>query len=671
MMVEAKPDKAILAELRNWLQVAHEFPRSYRRVFQRITSALGRYAPALVFLVAHEVSEVGRTAERMLTEVITRTNDLNTLLTLHDLMPQNASALAKVGQLTTARLLQSDPRELELNTEETVTLWNQLSQQCVDADQFEDALRYAEIAARLVPQLAFDKPRHKRLQVTTLLCLTQRLCEHQKHARALRTCGQARTLVASLSDSGRVEDRELGAQTTVVWANLLAEQGRIREAVEVISAAGRTLNELPRSDQLRLSLAITQLTLAKQLTRLEQHEAALPLSESAERFLRVLAAREPDQYLDLACAASVTYAQNLLQTGKPERAQILLRSAAVRLGGMTRRQPKRFGADFTGSLIALSHASGKLGRFQEALATAQQAVQLARATGVQLGQRDWYLEGKASENFAYILYRLDDLHGAEKQARAAVRAFGRLQSTLLEGRFLRARALRVLAEIQGVGGRPNKRTQAMRTARRALRGLARSYPEFQNVARVEKAYCQSTLATCLENTGRLVEAVAQERASLNLRRKLFAGANGLDRAHLACSLHALARRLWKLNHLTPAKLAADEAIAHYEAVLALAPESITHLLAEPWRTRAEIFAASHQFRKAFEDLSRAIQLVKPYYLQAPDLWRSNLLPICDRYAEIAEAAGVNLDQSLVGDLMGRGRKRKQRGLPAGRPTVVH
>lgn len=655
MIAAAKPDHNLTAELRNWLQVAHEFPQSYRRIRRRVSTALVQNAPALIFLATHEKTPAGQTALRMLSELIAENQDVDTLLTLRDLLPPHTSILANVGVMTTARILKLNRRSFTLEPLEAVTLWSELSEQCADADRFHEALKCAETAARLSLGLTRDQPLHLRVIARMLLRLTQRRFEHQDNRGALQACEQAWNIASTLLPLGMLEDRELAAKAAVVRANLLAERGRIAQAVAGIHAAAKIMRRLPKSEAARLDLAITQLTLAKQLTRLEQHAAAQPHAESAERFLRVLAAREPDQYLDLANAASVTYAQNLAHTGQAGRAYALLRTATTRLGEQAQRQPKRFGADFCASLIEWSHVAGKLGLFEEARRCGMEAVRQAQRTGRQLHRRDWYLEGKAHENLACTLYRLDELPRAEKAARAAVRAFGRLRGMLPEGRLLECRALRVWAEIQLAAGRGAKTRRALATVQRAWRGLSRSHPHFREVTLLEKAYCSSTLAICLESLGRLAEAVAQERQSLALRRKLFGKSRGLDREHLAYSLHALGRRLFKMGLLQEAKAAMDGSLKHYEAVVSLAPERITSILAEPWKTRAQIHLAQQRLPQGIQDLERAIQLLLPHHAQQPELWESVLIPLCALYANTCEIARLTCDKSLlVGDSQAAG-----------------
>ena len=103
-------------------------------------------------------------------------------------------------------------------------------------------------------------------------------------------------------------------------------------------------------------------------------------------------------------------------------------------------------------------------------------------------------------------------------------------------------------------------------------------------------------------------------------------------------------------------LVAQEAVTHYETILAEAGERQGAFLADAVRTLVEAQVARGSHSDALAALVRALRLLKPRYESVPDLWQSSVLPLCVRYVQLSEAAGKAIDPSLVENVIVRAQQ---------------
>lgn len=641
------PDKATLAEVQNWLLVAHQTPRKEALLVQRIRRDLRRWLPGLVMLATHPRGPASTTAIKVLKVLASQAEETETILEIYEHLPRKSSALAQIAAGVCEILLDRLGRNTRSNDGTEAMLWNNLSERCQDDNRPTAALRCAETAVELCRDASSKIPAHQRIKVICLLTLGKRQAEHGMARKALAVVKKAWNLASALSRSGAIEDQRLEAQAATSCANRLAAVGELESGMKAAMHAIELLATFPDSPEVRYDRAMAELVMANLLTCCGRHEDSMPHADKAERAFRVLTGDEPDEYFEFAAAAANTYAQNLSHTGRLDLAYDLSLCSVKRMEEWARRQPTRFGHEFTTHLISLADCAGDLGRFDEAVLFAKQAVIEARKLGERLGQRDWYLEGVASSNQFNLLYRLQNFEEAEEAIRRAQRAFRRLPGSHPEARPELARSLRNQAEVLRMSASPAKTRRAVRLAGKAVQIMELKPAPKTESHRQLTSQCHTTLAVCLEEAGRLNEAISEERVSLTLRRKLFSSSKLVYRTDLAYSLFMLAGRLLKAGVPDEALCLAAESVGHYELALPTAPERTAAFMANALQTLAEIQFAKRQRKRGIKTLLRAIQLLRPRYLNSPAVWRASLLPLCTLYVERCGEVGQNFDESVV------------------------
>ena len=260
-----------------------------------------------------------------------------------------------------------------------------------------------------------------------------------------------------------------------------------------------------------------------------------------------------------------------------------------------------------------------------------------------------------------LLYRHRSFDEALKVIQRAARAFGKLPDTHPEAAMEKARALRNLAEVQRVSGSLRQQARAVASARLAVEALKADEATMSESEAMFKAQCLTTLATCLDESGALVEAVACDEESLRLRRILYGEGRTVYQADYAYGHYQLAIRKHRTGDNGATRTAAAEAVVHYEAALPNGPERIAAFLAESLAILAGMELASDKPAKAIELLVRAISVLRPHYQRSADLWFPNLLPLCTKYVEACGAAGIQYNKSLVEDVIRQAMADASRG----------
>ena len=649
-------DKTTLAIVRNWLIVAQQSPQKLAGVLQRARADLDGWLPALIVLSTSSHGPANVSAIKLLGALAGEREPTDTLLEIYSFLPRKSSALAEVAAQVTEILMSRFSSDAESNDGAHVMMWNNRSERSHDDNRPMVALRCAETAVELCRSLTSADAVPRRIQTTCLLTLAKRLAENGKTKRALAVAKLAWGLATIPPHSGDIKDRKLEAQAAINYANRLAGVGEVESAEIVVERAIKILSEFPDSLELRYDLAMAELALANQLTNQGRHEDSLPHADNAERLFRVLTGDEPDEYFEYAAAAANTFAQNLTHTGNLELAYNLSCRSVERMDEYVRRQPARFGQEFTAYLISAADCAGDIGRYDEAISFARRAVVQAEKVGALLYRRDWYLEGTAHSNLFNLCYRLEDFDEAEKAIRAACRAFKRLPRNHPESRPGLARSLRGLAEVLRTKAAPGQGHRAVRVAREAVR-ITQSWRGSRNESLVQLAsHCRTTLALCLEESGRLNEAIAEERKSLKMRRDLFGRSKKVYRSDLAYSLSVQAKRLLNAGEPEEALELAVEAVRHYEQVFRTEPERIGVFMANAVCTLAEIQIEKSK-QRGIKTLVRGIKLLRPRFEVAPDVWGRRLLPLCIRYVECCSEAGIDFDESLVVDVIAKCRRQ--------------
>lgn len=625
-------DNATAAMVESWLLVVRQSPHQFAAVLKRAQRQLAQWAPALMVL-ARARKPASVVAVKMLREVVNQADGIATLFEIYEHLPRKSSLVAKVAAQTTERLLNSLRRAgvLDVNTE--AMFWNNRSEYCQDANLPDAALRCAKKAVGLCRGFSGKDPVQLRIRIICLLTFAKRRAERNQVRAALRIATLAWRLSKRLARSGQPEDLRLMAQALANRANRLGAVGRINAAIKAAKQAQTIHSDLPDSPDSSYDVAISELSLANQLINLGRFEDALPRADNADRLFRVLAGWNPDEYLEYSVAAANAYSIVLSHIGQLSVAYDLSCQAKERMAVLARRHPARFSREFSVQLINTADCAGDLGKFDEALDHARQAVTEARRAGRHLKRRDWYLEGVAGTNLFNLLYRLQKFDEAKSAITTAARALMKLPANHPQVRPELARALRGLAEIYRMRDRPGDPQRAVRLAGKAL-GVLCSKPRVRSeaVSQIE-FHCRTTLALCLENAGRLRDAIEAEKPSLALRRKFFDRSTKVYRTDLAFGLFVQARRLSEIGEQDEALALAKEAVEHYRIALPTSPERTAAFLADALHALAAIHVKMGQRSQGIRALESGIELLRPRYEKSPSVWQVSLLPFCARFLE--------------------------------------
>jgi len=648
MPASHSPDDRTLKEIQNWLQTASDFPAKYGRIYERARREPLRWLPALVHHSVHDKSAAGKIAVRILAGIVHETRDIDILLLVLDLLPRRSSVLAEVSVEAAQKMLECFPLGQRSKGSEAAMLWNNLSERWHDADQPQKALDCAQQAVAIGDTLP---PEDIRMRVITRLTLAKCLALVGQTKSAVAAASAAFSLACALDDAGRTADPALKAQSAVIFANRLAEIGNLKEAADMADMAARLIRELPESSESPYNLALAEHSLANQLTRQGLHESSLPHAEHAEQVFRILSSENPEEYVEYATAAAATYSHNLTHVGQLQRAYDLSFGNVERMREYAKRQPTRYGFEFTAHLMSLSDCASELGRYQEALLFGKEAVDHARQLGRLARRRDWYLEGQANVNLFSLYYRLRKFAEAAKSIRAAERAFKNLKGTHPDAGMERIRALRGLGEVERMLARDGHSKRALRAAGQALELLKEQRFVVNDAWLMLEAHCRTTYAACLNEGGNMEESFSQEWASLRLRKRLFKRSPLIYQADLANSLSQLARRFLKTGNPEKAQPLAEQAVSHYEQALDRLPERSIPLMADALWTLGEIHLERRQVPQGMAILVRGIRLLRPYYEKNADLWVADLLPLCARYVELCGNTNVDFEKALVEDVI--------------------
>lgn len=647
--------------VRNKLEAVLAFPRRYRSVLRCAQADPRNWIVLLMQLAGSEDSDVGHMAARVLLDLVSGAQGIEEVLEVYRRLPRQTAALADVAVCVTERLLRSLPEAPQLGGFPSAVLWNNLSARCLDAEQRERAVQAAEMAVRVSVLTPDARPEAFRIRTLCFLTASKARAASGRIRSALNAVEEACSLAARLSRGGRKQDLILEGRALSLRANRLAAVGRLEEAVRSAERARTLLREAPVTVEARFELAVAELALANGLNDLGLYERAFSHAEEADGLFRWLVGKDHDRFLEFSAAAATALAECFARCGQPESALKLSCQTVNRMEELTRRQAERFGRDFVAYLVNLSDATGERGDFDKAVFIGRRAVHEARLLGHRLGQRDWYIEGIALNNLFNLLYRLQRFREADRVGKRALRSFRCLPDSHPEAHIERGRTLRNLAEAQRMLARRGGIGRAMAKARQAVAEARRGPLANSATGMLLEAQCRSTLAACLEDGEQFDEAVREARVSLRIRRGLHRKYPSAHRSDLAYSLYLLSRLLLRVGRIEAARAAAREAMGHYQALVDTGPERLAAFLSGSLRVLAEAELAVKRTRVAVSILEQAIRLVRPRYTASPEVWMVTLLPLCTRYVEVCECAGLRWKSDLVQDVI----EKAVRAVPEG------
>ena len=395
------------------------------------------------------------------------------------------------------------------------------------------------------------------------------------------------------------------------------------------------------------------------------------LAESAESDVALLEGIEralPDQTLELReLAVRVTEALlNRLadlppevQSGERARAERsgLLNNLAVRLSDLGRREealaaaqeavhlrrelaaarPDAFLPDLATSLNNLANSLSELGWREEALAASQEAVCLRR--GLAATRPDAFLPDLAA-SLNNLAIRLSDL-GRREEALATAQEAVRLYRELAAARpdaFLPdlAASLNNLANMLSDLGRREEALVAAQEAVRLRRDLAAARPDafLPNLAG-----SLNNLAAALSELGRRKEALAIAQEAVRLYRELAAARPDAFLPNLATSLNNSAAMLSELGRREEALASAQEAARLFRELATARPDAFLPDLAMSLHTLAIRLSELGRREEALAAAQEAVRLRRELAAARPDAFLPNLAVSLNNLANMLSELG--------------------------------
>ncbi|MDT0448559.1 tetratricopeptide repeat protein [Streptomyces hesseae] len=333
------------------------------------------------------------------------------------------------------------------------------------------------------------------------------------------------------------------ANSLNTYAHRLNDVRRTADALEAAHESVRLHRTLTETEPgaFRADLAMSLDTLATQLEETGHPEDALRTGEESVTLYRLLAEQRPDAPLeDLACALN-NLSRRLNTLGRADEALSALDEVVrIRRRSVTADPVGRSRSALAGALLARTHCLGDMGRTEDAVPAAAEAVKLYR--GLVGEDADLYERGFATALSGHWLVLSRAGHTSEALAvlEESIKVSGRLLEREQDAGSAPAYGdeLYVLATQLSAAGRPDDAARVMRKALAAHREAAgdvsaRPWPRLLPAL--------SCLATYLIQAGRRAEAlpIAEEAAGLldDLARR--------DDAHQGL----LAESLWVLGCL--------------------------------------------------------------------------------------------------------------------------
>jgi tetratricopeptide (TPR) repeat protein len=228
-------------------------------------------------------------------------------------------------------------------------------------------------------------------------------------------------------------------------------------------------------------------------------------------------------------------------------------------------------ADTAAILSNLANRLAVLGRLEEALAAAAEAVELYRSLHVAFPGSFTFELASSHNNLATRLSELVRSEEAFAEAAEAVRLY-RLLGALPNVAMSISNLATILFDLD----RHGEALEAADEAVRMLRGLVSTRPD---TFTPDLAMALHNLANRLSDVGRIEQALEAVSEAVKLRRLLATDRPDAFAANLANSLDSMANRLSDLNRIEEAVVASGEAVELYRRLVGAKPDAFTSGLA--------------------------------------------------------------------------------------------
>jgi tetratricopeptide (TPR) repeat protein len=312
----------------------------------------------------------------------------------------------------------------------------------------------------------------------------------------------------------------------------------------------------------------------------------------------------------------------LSEMGRREEALQAAQEAVEIRRRLAAQHPDAFLPDLAGSLLNLGKALSEMGRRAEALQAAQEAVEIRRRLAAQ--HPDAFLPDLAASlnNLGAMLSEMGRREEALQAAQEAVEIRRRLAAQHPDA-FLPDMAMS-LANLGNRLSEMGRRAEALQATQEAVdlyRRLAAQHPD---AFLPDMAMSLHNLGAMLSEMGRRAEALQATQEAVDLYRRLAAQHPDAFLPNLAASLNNLGVDLSALGRRAEALQAAQEAVDLYRRLAAQHPDAFLPNLAASLNNLGVDLSALGRRAEALQAAQEAVDLYRRLAAQHPDAFLPNL-----------------------------------------------
>ena len=372
---------------------------------------------------------------------------------------------------------------------------------------------------------------------------------------------------------------------------------------------------------------------------------------------------EPIRWLEALAGAPETDLGALIEIANALPHQTLaLRELAVRLHGQIAATLQTAAAEeakagshsahqarYAASLNNLGAMLSELGRREDALAAAQEAVEIRRRLAAE--RPDAFLPDLAASlnNLGAMLSKLGRREDALAAAQEATGIYRRLAAERPDA-FLPNLAL----SLSNLGIRSSelgRREDALAAAQEATEIRRRLAAERPDAFLADLATSLNNLGNRLSELGRREDALAAAQEAVEIRRRLAAERPDAFLPDLAMSLNNLGAMLRELGRREDALAAAQEATGIYRRLAADRPDAFLPDLAGSLGTLGNSLADLDRFDEAVSTTREALTTLAPFFLRLPKRYAQWMMSMARQYVERCERLGIEPDDALLAPIV--------------------
>lgn len=452
------------------------------------------------------------------------------------------------------------------------------------------------------------------------------------------------------------EDVETFARArAALWANNLSVRvGYLGQRELALTAAQDAVDiyrglaaAAPASFTFRLAGALNNLSV--RLAELGKIEDGLVAAEEGLDLFRALAVAHPEEFTRDVAGALNNLANCLSDLGQREAALAAAQEAVAIRRSLATDSTDILRADFAMSLSNLATRLHAVGQHDEALAAAREAVDLRRSLAA--ARPDSF-----TPDLALSLNNLVGFFSAVGQREAAVAA---AQEAVALRRMLAATRPQAFAPVLATSlsnlaaglSELGQREAALAAAQESValrRSLAKDHPD---AFMPDLSMSLHNLAAFLSNLGQHEAALIAAQEAVDIRRALAAARPDAFTAYLAGSLNNLAGHLSLLGRREEALAVAQEAVDLFRALAGARPDVFTPDFAMALSVLGDRLEDVERTADAVNADRQSVQVLSPYFLARPAVFAGPMMTYLRDYLRRAEAAEVEADMQLVGQII--------------------